>query len=481
MKTEKIEGVHRIGITENTADNAFQLKIAIAGISISLFMMNLDTSIVSIGLPTMIKSFKTTFASAQWFVLAYLLVLTALITVAGRLGDLIGKKNLYLAGVAIFTIASLLCGVSNSAALFILFRGLQGLGAALILALSMAIATELTPKKRLGKIMGVLSTITALGIASGPTIGGLLLSAFGWQSMFLVNIPFGIIAYGLGYKYIMNSTVKKHLSIDWVGIILLAVTLSCYCIGVTMIEKSGFGNPIVLTLLAVTVIGIFTFIQFEKRITHPLINLAIFKNRLISKNLVATVLVYTVIITTVILPSFYLSKAAHYNLMHVGLIMSFGPLVTVSLSMYAGKIADRYGAKNVMFYGVITIAIGCFCMSTVTPADNIVGYLWRIGIIALGLNFFKTPNNTVIMEAAKPDQRGLLSGFLSLSRILGQITGTTVMGVIFAVLSGVAGTSKIGSSPQAITCGFDRVFLINAFVASFAALLIYPRFFKQYA
>lgn len=443
--------------------------------------MNLDTSIVSVGLPTMIKSLKTTFASAQWFVLAYLLVLTALITAAGRLGDIVGKKKLYLAGVSIFTIASLLCGVSNSATLFILFRGLQGLGAALILALSMAIATELTPKNQLGKTMGVLSTITALGIASGPTIGGILLSTFGWQSMFLVNVPLGIIAYGLGDKYITNPTIKKRTPIDRVGIILLAVTLSSYCFGMTLIEKSGFGNPIVLMLLAVAVIGLLAFVQLEKRIAHPLINVAIFKNRLINRNLITTVLVYTVIITTVILPPFYLSKAANYSLVQVGLIMSFGPLLTVSLSMYAGKIADRYGAKNVMFYAVLTIAIGCFCMSTITPAENIGGYLWRIGIIALGLNFFKTPNNTVVMEAAQTDQSGLLSGVLSLSRILGQITGTTVMGVIFAVLSGVSGISKISSSPQEITYGFDKVFLINAFIASFAALLICPRFFKQNA
>lgn len=481
MKTETLETLHNADIEARADNNIANLNIAIAGISISLFMMNLDTSIVSVGLPTMIKTLKTTFAAAQWFVLAYLLVLTALITAAGRLGDIVGKKKLYLAGIVIFTVASLLCGLSSSATLFIGFRGLQGVGAALILALSMAIATELTPKKQLGKVMGILSTITALGIASGPTIGGILLSTFGWQSMFLVNVPFGVIAYLLGYKYILSPAIKKTVAIDWAGIILLAVTLSCYCIGMTMIEKQGFNNPLVLILLAITVAGFFAFIELEKRITHPLINVAIFKNRLISKNLVATVLVYTVIITTVILPPFYLSKAANYSLVQVGLIMSFGPLLTVALSIYAGKIADNYGAKNVMFYAVLTIAIGCYCMSTITPAENIAGYLWRIGIIALGLNFFKTPNNTVVMEVARADQRGLLSGFLSLSRILGQITGTTVMGVIFAVLSGVAGTSKTGGSAQSITYGFDKVFLINAFIALVAALLIYPRFFKQNA
>ena len=481
METQTIEILRRAPLEKDAAGNTSKLNYAIAGISISLFMMNLDTSIVSVGLPTMIKSLKTSFASAEWFVLAYLLVLTALITAAGRLGDMIGKKKLYLAGIVLFTTASLLCGISGSAASFIVFRSVQGLGAALILALSMAIATELTPKKELGKIMGVLSTITALGIAGGPTNGSLLLATFGWQSMFLVNIPCGIIAYGLGYKFIKNSAGKKHMPIDWRGIILLALTLSSYCIGMTMIEKNGFDDPIVLAGIAGTVIGLFAFIQLEKKITYPLINLGIFKNRLITKNLVTTVLVYTVIITTVLLPPFYLSRAGNYSFLQIGLMMSFGPLLTVALSIYAGKVADRYGAKNVMFYAVLTIATGCFCMSTIAPAASIAGYLWRIGIIALGLNFFKTPNNTVVMETAHADQRGLLSGFLSLSRILGQITGTTVMGVIFAVLSGVSNTAKLNSSPQTITAAFDRVFLINACIALIAALLIYPRSFKQNA
>ncbi len=441
--------------------------------------MNLDTSIVSVGLPTMIKSLNTTFVSGQWFVLIYLLVLTAFITAAGRLGDMVGKKKLFLCGIAIFTIASLLCGLSYNAAFLVLFRGVQGLGAALILSLGMAIASELTPKKHLGKTMGILSTVTALGIAGGPSVGGVLLSTFGWQSMFLVNVPFGIIAYWLTYKSVNLSVIKKTINIDWIGILLLAATLSCYCIGMTMIEKRGLSNPIVLTLLATTLIGLVAFVKFEMKKTYPLLDISIFKNKLISRNLIVTVLVYTVIITTVILPPFYLSKAANYSLVKVGLVLSFGPLVTVAFSVYAGKIADKYGAKNVMFYAVLLIAAGCLCMSTITPAENWTGYLWRIGIIAMGLNFFKTPNNTVIMEVAKPDQRGLLSSFLSLSRILGQITGTAVMGVIFAVLSGVSNASQGNSSPRSITYAFDKIFLLNAFIALFAALLIYPRTFKQ--
>ncbi len=431
-----------------------ETKLALIGTSISLFMMNLDTSIVSVGMPTMIKEFHTTFASGQWFVLIYLLVLTALITAAGRLGDLAGRKTLFLAGIGIFTVASLLCGLSPNAPLFILFRGIQGLGAAFILSLSMAIATELAPPNQLGKIMGILSTVTALGIASGPTVGGLLLSTIGWQSMFLVNVPFGIIAYGLTYKGVPSTGTKKIVNIDWVGIVLLAITLSAYCVGMTLIEKRALGDAVVP--LAATIAGMIAFVWFEKKKRFPLLNLSIFRNKQISRNLLATILVYTVIITTVVFPPFYLSKTGGYSPIQVGLIMSFGPLLTVALSVYAGKTADKYGAKKVMFYAVGAIALGCFCMSTITQASPLTGYLWRIGIIALGLNFFKTPNNTVVMEAAQSDQRGVLSSFLSLSRILGQITGTAVMGVVFAFY------------------GFTAVFLVNAFIAVFAAALILP-------
>jgi len=246
-----------------------------------------------------------------------------------------------------------------------------------------------------------------------------------------------------------------------------------------MIEKRGLDNAVVLTLLATTMVGSIVFVQFERKRPYPLLDMSIFKNKLISRNLITTVIVYTVIITTVTLPPFYLSKAAHYSLVKVGLIMSFGPLLTVAFSVSAGKIADRYGAKNVIFYAVLLIAAGCFCMSTITPAEGIISYLWRAGIIAMGLNFFKTPNETFIMDVAKPDQRGLLSSSLSLSRILGQITGTAVMGVIFAILSGVSNTSQRNSSPGSITYAFDKIFLINGFIALFAALLVYPKFVKQ--
>jgi EmrB/QacA subfamily drug resistance transporter len=408
----------------------------------------------------MIKQFNTTYASGQWFILIYLLVLTSFITASGRIGDIVGKKKLYLAGITIFTTASMLCGISDNATFFILFRGLQGLGAAMILSLSMAIATDLTAKEYLGRIMGVLSTVTALGIASGPTIGGILLSFFGWESMFLVNIPFGIIAFWLIYKSVNLSAIRKMAGIDWIGIMLLAATLACYCIGMTMIEKRGPDNPIVLMLFATTIVGLFSFVKFENKTTHPLIDISIFKNKILSGNLIATVLVYAVMITTIILPPFYLSKAAGLSPLEVGLTMSFGPVLTVALSVYAGKTADKYGAKKVMLYAMLAMVIGCLCMSSVTPGQNIAGYLWRIAIIQLGLTFFKTPNNTIIMGIAQPDQRGLLSGFLSLSRILGQITGTAVMGVVFAIA-------------HSITYGFDRVFLINAIIVLFAAIIAF--------
>ena len=453
---------------------------ALSGIAVILFMVNLDTSIVIVGLPTLVKTLHTTFAAAQWMVLSYLLAVTALIAGAGRLGDIFGKKKLYLGGIALFTLASLLCGIVGNAVLLILFRAIQGIGAAFCLSLSFAIASDLVPKEKLGKTMGILTTMIPLGIAAGPTFGGILIATLGWQSMFLINVPLGIAAYWLVTRSVPFIQPGSRTKIDWAGMLLLAAFLTCYCLGMTFMEDHGWQHPAVPILFAGAVMGLFTFVRYESRVRHPFLQLQIFRNPLFSASLSASFLVYVVIITTVVLLPFYLAKACHYPPMQVGLIMSFGPLITALLSVYAGKLADQYGARRLMLYGVLLMVIGCLCMSTITPAQGLFGFLWRMAIIQLGLTFFQTPNNTAVMEVALPEQRGLLSGLLSLSRTTGHITGTAVMGAVFALLVHYAGhKDMIDADGAAITYGVDRIFLVATLLSAFAAALIGMVIYRQ--
>lgn len=453
---------------------------ALTGIAVILFMVNLDTSIVIVGLPTLVKTLHTTFAAAQWMVLSYLLAVTALIAGAGRLGDIFGKKRLYLGGIAVFTLASLFCGIVSNAVLLILFRAIQGIGAAFCLSLSFAIASDLVPKEKLGKTMGILTTMIPLGIAAGPTFGGILIATLGWQSMFLINVPLGAAAYWLVAQSVPVIQPGSRTRIDWVGMLLLAAFLTCYCLGMTFMEDHGWQHPVVPILFIGAVMGLFIFVRYESHVQHPFLQLQIFSNPLFSASLSASFLVYVVIITTVVLLPFYLAKACHYPPMQVGLIMSFGPLITALLSVYAGKLADQYGARRLMLYGVLLMVIGCLCMSTITPAQGLFGFLWRMAIIQLGLTFFQTPNNTAVMEVALPEQRGLLSGLLSLSRTTGHITGTAVMGAVFALLVHYAGhKDMIDADGAAITYGINRIFLVAALLSGLAAVLIGMIIYRQ--
>jgi EmrB/QacA subfamily drug resistance transporter len=457
-----------------THAEGIRTKLTIFGICMILFMVNLDASIVVVGLPTMIKTLQSTFATAQWIILSYMLSLTTLIAGAGRLGDLFGKKQLYIAGIAVFTVASLCCALSPNAASLIIFRAIQGMGAAFCISLSFAIAGDMVPKEQMGKTMGILTTMVPLGIASGPTVGGLLISIWGWPSMFLVNIPIGIIAFIVISKFAHSVKPNITVKVDIVGMLLLSLVLCSYALGMTYMEKSGIGSPLVSSLLAVSVILLILFVSYEKRIKHPFLHIGLFKNSVLSASLFASALVYVVMTSTIILFPFYLSKACGFKPLQVGLIMSFGPLVTALLSIVAGRVADKYNSRKVMLYGVLVMAIGCFFMSMVNPAQGVLGFLWRIGIIQLGLTFFQTPNNATIMKLASPQQRGLLSGLLSLSRSIGQITGTVVMGAIFAIaVSSFNNADKINNGSLAVTSGIDLVFKIAAILAVLAALLIY--------
>lgn len=450
------------------------VRFTIFGIAMILFMVNLDASIVIVGLPILIKTLHASFATAQWMVLSYMLALTALIAGAGRLGDIFGKKNLYLLGITIFTLASLACGFALNSFALIAFRAIQGIGAAFCISLSFAIAGDIVPKNQMGRVMGILTTMVPLGIASGPTIGGLLLSSFGWPSMFFVNIPIGVIAYWFISKF-THATKPVHIvKVDIMGMLLLAAILCCYALGMTFMESRGTTHPLVISLLVAAIAGLIIFIWYEGHIEHPFLKISLFRNGVLSISLLASVLVYMVITSTIVLFPFYLTKACGFKPLQVGLIMSFGPLVTALLSFKAGKIADKYGARKVMLYGIIIMTVGCFAMSYVTPEQGIFGFLWRIAIVQIGLTFFQTPNNAAVMELAGADQRGLLSGLLSLSRSTGQITGTAVLGTVFVIMVSRMTASDTANAPgAAITYGLNQIFSIAAVLTGIAALLLY--------
>jgi MFS family permease len=395
----------------------------------------------------------------QWIVLAYLLALTSLIVGVGRLGDIIGRRRLLLAGLAVFTVASLLCGAAPSLSLLIAARAAQGVGAAILMALSMAFVGDIVPRDRIGSAMGLLGTMSAVGTALGPSLGGLLIATLGWRAIFLISVPLGILAAFLAWRTLpldRREPDATYAGFDSVGTLLLAVTLAAYALAMT-IGRGHFG-PLNAALLFATLLGAGFFVVAQTRATSPLIRLAMFRDRVLGAGLAMSALVSTVIMTTLVVGPFYLSRALGLDAPLVGIVLSAGPLVAALTGLPAGRIVDRLGASRMTVAGLAGMAGGCALLAVIPATLGIPGYVAPVVVMTVGYALFQTANNTAIMADVPKDQRGVVSGVLSLSRNLGLITGASVMGAVFALAS--AATDVTTASPDAVAAGMRITFAV---------------------
>ena len=237
-----------------------------------MLLSSLGTSIANVGLPTLARAFNASFQEVQWIVLAYLLAITTLIVSVGRLGDIIGRRRLLLAVMFLFTLASVLCGIAPTLWLLIAARAVQGLGAAVMMALTMAFVGETVPKAKTGNAMGLLGTMSAIGTALGPSLGGVLIAGLGWRAIFLVNVPLGVLTFLLAHRYLPPDRRRPkadRAGFDHVGTLLLALTLAAYALAMT-IGRGSFG-PLNIALLSAAVFGAYLFVLTETRANSPLI------------------------------------------------------------------------------------------------------------------------------------------------------------------------------------------------------------------
>ena len=452
------------------AERALSVRWALAGLSLCMLMPSLGISIANVGLPTLAQAFNASFQEVQWIVLAYLLAITSLIVSVGRLGDITGRRRLLLTGIFLFTAASILCGVAPTLWLLIAARAAQGLGAAIMMALAMAFVGETVPKAKIGSAMGLLGTMSAIGTALGPSLGGVLISGLGWQAIFLVNIPLGILALLLAHCTLpveRGAARTDRAAFDTLGTLLLALTLAAYALAMT-VGGGGFG-PLNMALLSAALFGVGLFLLAETRAASPLIRLAMFRDPVLSAGLAMSTLVSTVIMATLVVGPFYLSGALGLDTALVGLVLSVGPLVSALTGVPAGRLVDRFGAQRVTIVGLIAMAAGSFFLSMMPASFGIAGYIAPIVIVTAGYASFQAANNTAVMTDIRAEQRGVVSGMLNLSRNLGLITGASVMGAMFALASTT--TDVVTARPEAVAAGMRFTFAIVATLIA-AALAI---------
>jgi EmrB/QacA subfamily drug resistance transporter len=449
----------RAGTTD--ANMTGSVPWALASLSLAILLAALGTSIANVGLPDLALAFGASFQDVQWIVLAYLLAITTLIVSAGRLGDLLGRRRLMLAGILLFTLASGCSGMAPTLGLLIAARAAQGLGAAIMMALAMAFVGETVPKARTGSAMGMLGTASAIGTALGPSLGGILIAGIGWQAIFLVNVPLGIVALFLAHRYLPMDRPKPaedRARFDHVGSLLLALVLAAYALAMTM-GRGSFG-PLNILLLMAAALGAVLFLSVEARVASPLIRLAAFRNVAFSGSLAMNLLVSTVMMATLVVGPFYLSRALGLNAAMVGFVMAIGPVISAVSGVPAGRIVDRLGASVVVIAGLVAMAAGAAALSVLPWIFGIAGYIAAIAVLTPGYQLFQAANNTAIMMDVPPAQRGVISGMLSLSRNLGLVTGASVMGAVFALASGASDVAA--APPESVAVGMRATFAVAA-------------------
>lgn len=370
-------------------------------LSLAMLLAALGTSIANIALPSLATAFAAPFGAVQAVVVAYLATLTVSVLLAGRLGDRFGLRPMLLLGLAIFALAALACALAPSLPWLIGARALQGICAAFLMTLSMALMRQSASAAHIGRAMGLLGTVSALGTALGPTLGGLLIPLAGWRGIFWVQLPLAAIA------------------------LLLAATKLPREPGRAQVRPPSLWSVLHWRLLP---------------------------------NLVVNLLVAAVMMTTLVVGPFYLGMALGLAAGQVGLVMAIGPTISIVAGMPSGRLVDAWGAGPVLSIGLALLAIGAALLAMLPGLLGVWGYGLAIVVLTPGYQLFQAANNTAALADIATNQRGTVSGLLGLSRNIGLMTGASAMGAVFAW--GV-GTGDLAQAPAAaIAAGMQLTFVL---------------------
>lgn len=435
----------------------------LAALCLAMLLPSLGISIANVALPSLKAEFGASTQDVQWVVIAYLVALTSSLVAAGRLGDMFGRRRLLLAGIGLFALAAAAALFASDLWILVLARAVQGLAAAVLMSLTIAMVGDLVPKERIGSAMGLLGTVSAIGTALGPSVGGLLIAGFGWSGVFALMALAGTMSFAFAARLLppdeAANTVRPPF--DFVGALLLAISLGTFALAVTIAATTLVTG----LLLAVSTAGMLAFVRVEMTTAAPLVRLALLGKRGIRAGLISIALVSTIVMTTLVVGPFYLSGTLALGPTVTGLVMSIGPLVSALVGLPAGRLVDRFGPAVAISIGLAGVLLGTLSMALLAPALGTAGYAASLVIVTAGYALFQAANNTALMSSAGKEQRGVASALLALARNLGLVLGASAMGALFAVGSrGLA----IVLLPPGGESGLRLTFFVAAALAAIA-------------
>jgi EmrB/QacA subfamily drug resistance transporter len=424
-------------------------------VAISIFMSTLDSSIVNVALPFIMRDLAETMGRIQWVVVIYLLTVSSLLLVFGRLSDIKGRPLVYKTGFTVFTLGSLCCALSPGAGWLILARAVQGTGAAMLMACSPALIVDVFEPEHRGRALGLVGACVASGLTTGPLVGGFLLEYFSWRSIFYLNLPVGAAALFYAGKVLQGRGQTAQEPLDAAGGLLMVVGIGGMILALARVPDWGLSLKFLLCL-GISVAAGWAWIRHTRKAAYPLFDVELLALRAFSLPLLGALLLFAALFSLIFLMPFYLSLACGFSPARTGMIMIAPFVFLLVVSPLAGALSDRFGTRPFCVAGLACLSAGLFLLGRLTPAGGLAPLLALLALSGTGTALFISPNSTAIMGAVPGTARGIASGALATARNLGMVMGVSLSSTIFS-LSFTRLTR--GIHLDAFTPGMTREFL----------------------
>ena len=434
-------------------------------------MANIDASIVNIALPNIAKSFHAGMNNVQWVVSSYLITISAVILVWGRLADLHGRKRFFVAGLGIFTLGSLLCGLADNLPFLVASRVVQAVGASMGMALVQAIVTSIYPPEERGKALGYIGSTVAIGSLLGPGLGGLLVHFFSWPAIFFVNVPIGILGVILTLV-VMPESESQTGDFDWPGSLLFSALVVLFFSWLLLWQEGLAPLPFLITAPVLSVILLVAFFKLEKKRPHPLLEESLFASRTFTLGVTASWFSYVAMFGYVLFMPFYLQNVLGLSAWQAGLLLSIYPLVLAVVAPLAGRLSDRFGVQLFTMGGLMVTAVGLMVVATLGLASLLLEVGFLIGLLGLGTALFQSPNNSSVMGAAPRHRLGIAGSVNSFFRNLGMVSGAAFAVALFSVVTNTGASGWTGITNKLLFLSGFRVVILAMAGAAFAGALV---------
>jgi EmrB/QacA subfamily drug resistance transporter len=446
---------------------------ALLTVAMGTMMATMDASITTIAFPELTRVFQTDLAKVMWIAVAYILVSSSLMLIFGKISDFIGRTRIYTVGMAIFTVGMAACALAQNVEQIIIFRIIQALGAAMSISCGTAIVTEAFPASETGKGLGMLSMSVSAGFIMGPIVGGFLLDWLDWRSLFYMRTPIGICTFLMAIALLKKDEGRSgKIKLDIIGTLTSSAGLFCLIFGMAHIKSHGFMSPVVLLFVGSGFVILFLFILVERRVSDPIIDLALFKNRTFSYAMGGLLLFFLAVPPYILIMPFYLMEGINLSPLESGMLLAVVSMVTMITSPISGALSDRFGPVWPSVFGAAATAAAFFFMLGFDLQTEIPTIILILILLGLGVGAFQPPNNSTIMGAVERKRLGSASALIATERQVGISLGMALAGAIFSArqdmyqnMLRLEGWNVEQAIRRSISPAYQEVLLISAFLA----------------